>query len=131
MRPGMQAGAERKPTKRLEYHVCIKGPAIKSCYGCKHSFAECYTRPPKDVIIRRFINRRYIDKNTGLLVQSPKISAAYFHLNMNCLRKDTPSVNTKDIYVHDEVWPLLTEERLARLRTFGLNLAPDVEYTGL
>jgi len=65
------------------------------------------------------MNRRYKDKKTGLVTQSSRVSAAYFHLNMDCVRKVMPHVNLKDLFVHNEVWPHLSRERkqIAEIRT--------------
>ena len=119
-----QNSRQQKET-RHGYHLWMKRPAVKSCYGCKQTFADCYSKPPKDVIIRRFMMRQYKDKKTGLVTKSSKVSAAYFHLNMDCIRKVTPRVNMKDLFIHDEVWPHLNQERLTRLQKLGLQLFPN------
>ena len=51
------------------YHLWLKRPAVKTCYGCKQRFAQCYNRPPKDIIIRRFMHRRYTDHAGGAAEQ--------------------------------------------------------------
>ena len=117
---------EERTSAHLGYHLCLKGAAVKSCYGCKQSFAQCYSQPPKDIIVRRFVQRQYKDMKTGLMMKSRK-SAAYFHLNINCLRKVTAHVNVKDVFVHDEMWPHLTGQRRARVKEFGLDIFGDVE----
>jgi len=118
------SGRQEKAT-RHGYHLWMKSPAVTWCYGCRRRFADRYSKPPRDVIIRRFMNRRYEDKKTGIVKKSSKVSATYFHLNMNCVRKVTPCVNIKDLFVHDEVWPHLTGERVSILQKFGLELFPD------
>ena len=111
------------------YHLWLKRPAVKTCYGCKQRFAQCYNRPPKDIIIRRFMHRRYKDHETGTYKRASKSTATYFHLNMDCIRKVTSSSNVKDIIVHDEVWPLLFGERVNRLRTFGMYIETEEDST--
>ena len=75
--------------------------------------------------MHRFMQRQYTDKKTGLT--SPVVSAIYFHLNLNCLQKVSHQINASNIFVHEEVWQDLTEERLARLGSFGLDTLQDVE----
>jgi len=124
---GKTGVGKERTSAHLGYHLCIKGAAVKSCYGCKRSFAQCYSKPPKDIIIRRFMQRQYKDGKTGVMMKSPRKSAAYFHMNINCLRKVTPHVNVKDVFVHEEIWPYLTGQRGARVKEFGLDIFGDVE----
>jgi len=111
------------------YHLWLKKPALRTCYGCKQRFAECYSIPPKDIIIRRFMRRAYKDSQTGTTKRATRMSATYFHLNMDCVRKVTSSANVKDIMVHDEVWPLLIGERVSRVQKFGMDIFPEEDST--
>jgi len=111
------------------YHLWLKRPAVKTCYGCKQRFADCYNRPPKDIIIRRFMHRKYTDSHISTIKRARKSSAAYFHLNMDCIRKVTSSANVTDIVVHDEVWSLLLGKHVSRLQDFGMDILPDEDST--
>ena len=103
---------------------------MKSCYGCRKRFAECYNRPPRDIIIRRLMHENYRGVHVGgTIKKSRKSSAAYFHLDMDCIRKVTASANVTDIVVHEEVWSLLFGERIRRLQEFGMDILPDEDST--
>ena len=86
-----------------------------------------YSKAPRDVIIRKFLYRTYTDRITGVKKKSSTKSAAYFHLNMDCVRKVAPAANIRDIMVHDEVRPILVgdEDRQSVLRTFGIEMCTD------
>jgi len=128
-RSAHRPSGQRAAAKSL-YHLWLKRPAVKSCYGCKKRFADCYNRPPRDIIIRRLMHGNYTGVNVGgTMKRSRKSSAAYFHLNMDCIRKVTASVNVTDIVVHDEVWSLLFGERICRLHDFGMHILPDEDST--
>lgn len=66
-------------------------PTVQVCYGCGSKFTMKYRKPPHDLILRTYCNRRYTDKS-GLQKVSSKLTAAYCHLKMTCVQKIQPSV---------------------------------------
>ena len=91
---------------------------LKKCYGCGKAFSKKQQKTPNDVIIKNFCNRKYF--KAGKEVLSHNVQAAYFHLNLNCVRKMFPKLETEDIIVHDEQRSKLTEERIFVLLNFGI-----------
>jgi hypothetical protein len=86
-----------KGANKLKFAVVLltKLPGVTVCYGCTSKFAFKYRSSPNDVILRTFCNRRYRDKQ-GVEKASNKITAAYCHLKMECVRKIQPATEVRN-----------------------------------
>jgi len=123
----VSAGPRRDDKRDRGFHLCLKRPAVRTCYGCKRVLAHRYSTPPNDVIVRSYMPRQYTDKNTGVVTQTRTASATYFRLNLNCLRRESPRINARDVFVHDEVLSTLTDGHIETVRAFGLELCPKTD----
>jgi hypothetical protein len=56
----------------------------------------------------------------GERIKSKRLTGAYFHLNMDCIRKYNPHARIADIIVHEEIEQGLNDEQLVVLRKFGV-----------
>lgn len=64
---------------------------LKKCYGCGKVFCTMYTKPPRNLVLKHFCHRKYLNKD-GVEVTSKQLQTAYFHLNLNCTRKCKPDM---------------------------------------
>ena len=105
------------------FHVILFGSVtnLKRCYGCKSEFKDKYKSEPYDVILKHYCYRRYKDKS-GNYVLSNHLQAAYFHLNLDCARKQAPHMELENIIVHHEVRSVLSKEQKQVLIKFGVVL---------
>jgi hypothetical protein len=82
---------------------------LKKCYGCGGIFKPVNKKPPKDLILKHFCNRRYKNKD-GVEVVAPIRQAAYCHLQLDCARKVVATMEIADIVIHDDVRQKLTQK---------------------
>ena len=110
--PVMPSSRGRQP-----FHLVLIGSVIniKRCYGCGVEFKNKHRNEPNDLILKQYCHRRYKDK-TGAYIFSKNLQAAYYHLNLDCARKQEPEMELKDILVHKEVSCLLTNGHKEVLR---------------
>jgi hypothetical protein len=94
---------------------------LKVCYGCKKQFADKYKKKPHNIILKHFCRRSYKDKE-GVTKQSKTLQAAYFHLNMDCVRKVVPHAEVTDVIVHEEIKRRLTEGHKKFIQQFGIHI---------
>lgn len=92
---------------------------LKKCYGCGKVFRTMYTKPPRNLVLKHFCHRKYLNKD-GVEVTSKQLQAAYFHLNLNCTRKCKPDMEVCDIVIHNETMELLTAKHKDLLKQFGV-----------
>lgn len=104
------------------FHLTLFGVAknVKKCYGCGKAFTRLHLKP-HDLILKHFCHRQYRNKD-GIEVVSPLSQAAYFHLNLDCVRKKESNMEQEDIIVHNEVRQQLTDKHKQLLARFGLKL---------
>ena len=65
-------------------------------------------------------NKKLKQKNKE--TKTKNLQAAYFHLNINCIRKVVPNMELRHIVVNDGVKEHLSDEQKMVLRKFGLNI---------
>jgi hypothetical protein len=53
---------------------------------------------------------------------SHQLQAAYFHLNLNCIRKVLPEMELEHIIIHAEVVATLDDGQRRVLKKFGLTI---------
>jgi hypothetical protein len=112
---------QNKPGKPI-FHVVLYGTVqnLKRCYGCNKVFLGKHKKPPNDLLLKYFCHRQYINSQ-GVASTASYMSAAYFHLNLNCTRIKVPSMELGNITVHDEVRKMLSEDHKEVLKKFGLS----------
>ena len=103
---------KRQPFQVIQFSSVTN---VKRCYGCGIGFAEKYKHEPNDLILKYYCHRRYKDSN-GNFVLSINLQGAYFHLKLDCARKQDPLMDLKDIIVHSEVVGCLSAGHKALLR---------------
>ena len=110
-------------SERLHFHLAFYHMVLnlKRCYGCKKEFSDRNKKPPNDVIIKHFCHRVYKNAN-GVETITKNLQAAYFHLNLNCIRKVVPNMELRHILINDDVKEHLSVEHKMVLRKFGLNI---------
>ena len=72
------------------------------------------------MVLQLFCKRKYV--KDGEEQTSKNLQAAYFHMNLNCIRKIEPDIETDVILVHHEVRKLLTAKNVELARKFGINI---------
>ena len=115
------AEISKKKTKTvLRLKIFSQVTNLKKCYGCNKNFSKIYKKEPKDMVLQLFCKRKYV--KDGKERTSKNLQAAYFHMNLNCIRKIEPDIETDVILVHHEVRKLLTAKHVELARKFGINL---------
>ena len=110
------------PSSKNTCHVVMFGTItnLKKCYGCGSKFSNKHKTAPHNLLLQHFCKRKFIkDKQE---VESHNTQAVYFHLNLNCGRKVLPSLEVKDVIVHDEIRDILTKEQKNVLEKFGISI---------
>jgi len=92
---------------------------LKTCYGCSKEFSDRHKTPPNDVIIKHFCHRVYKNAN-GVYTTTKQLQAAYFHLNLTCIRKVVPHMELRHVIINDDVHEHLSEEHKMILRMIRL-----------
>ena len=95
----------------------LAGYNIKICYGCKSKFASAQREPPNDLIIKLKVKRDRLIRNRW--VAGWKFSWAYFHLDLNCMKLEEPTVEVEDIYIPNDVRAQLTAAHIQLLERKG------------
>jgi hypothetical protein len=114
-----QESSQADPKFHLIFYSTVSN--LKRCYGCQSAFKAIYKRPPHDIIVKHFCHRTY--KNVdGIVTRSKNLQTAYFHMNLNCMRKIVPDMELRDIIIHDDVHLHLSDGHRNVLSKFGLNL---------
>jgi len=101
------------------FHVTLRiaHPMVKKCYGCERAI-KC----GHDILLEHFCHRQFYKKSSGTRCVTPMKTAAYFHLNLQCVRKIKATMELCHVLVHDEVRAKLTADQVQNLKKFGLNL---------
>jgi serine/threonine protein kinase len=117
------ASKQRKQAEKRTFHLVLFGTVknLKKCYGCNNKFVAKHKKPPNDLILKHFCLRQFVN-NEGVTQTASFMSAAYFHLNVNCTRMRVPNMEINDIVVHDEVLTKLSVEHKRILENFGMSL---------
>ena len=110
----------QKSDKR-PFHVTFFASVInlKKCYGCGKNFKEKYKREPYDVILKHYCHRKY--RTPDGKDRMTDLTAAYFHLKMDCARIVQPMTELTDIIINNEVLNALSEGQKSQLRKFGID----------
>lgn len=109
----------------LSFHLKFFGSIInlKVCYGCKKTFKDKHKREPNDMILQYYCHRTFRDKQ-GNIRQSKNLQAAYFHLNLDCVRRVVPRMELSDIIINTDVEQRLTDGHKNVLMKIGLLVRP-------
>ena len=121
-------GKHRPPEKRIKkinytFHLIHFSQVInlRICYGCKREFKAKYKREPNDLILKHYCHRTYRDKK-GVQKLSKDPQATYYHLKLDCTRKEVPTMEIGHIIIHDEIRVHLTDGHRTVLKKFGMNV---------
>ena len=104
-----------------KFQVVFCTPAIKTCYGCHQPFRNKYRREPSNVILKVMCHRAYTNA-LGRRVTSWHRQAAYFHLNLKCLRNYNLQASVDDIVVHNDISCKLSDDHIELLHNFGVSV---------
>ena len=106
------------PSERQPFHLVLFGSIlnVKRCYGCGLEFKNKQKKEPNDLLLKQYCYRRYKDKKSGNYMLTKNLQAAYFHLNLDCARKQEPRMELRDVLLHKEVACLLTDGHKRVLR---------------
>ena len=80
---------------------------ITKCHGCKRTFAARLRKVPNNVILKRADRREFMDTH-GKRRQSTQPQNTYYHLNLDCVRRNYRWAEPSHIVVHEEVRDKLT-----------------------
>ena len=100
--------------------VARKIGLIAKCYGCKEVFRDAMNKVPKDLVFKKLDFREWCDRTTGERRRSKTLVPTYYHLKMDCIRRNYPNTEIEDILVYKEVADSLEESHIAKLRDFGI-----------
>jgi hypothetical protein len=114
------ADTRKVPATKQPFSIHLKVGIIKRCYGCGILFKPIQDTPPNDIILKRLDYREWYDKQTGETKVTNTMVGTYYHLRMDCIRRREPTVQTKDIIMHDEIYEQLTPCHLQKLQMFGI-----------
>ena len=100
-----------RPSKRTmgnrhdehEFEVTFMQGIIRKCYGCGRIFAARYKKPPHDIIRKCSERREYRCQISGEFKQSNTLSYAYYHLNINCVKKRHPRATKDNVFVNGDI----------------------------
>ena len=106
-------------TERETFHIALlsRHQTVKKCYGCEGAIKATH-----DVILQTFCHREYLKRKEGTRAVTAKKTGAYFHLNLNCVRKSMPAMELKDVIVHDKVRSELSDDQMRKLMNFGARM---------
>ncbi|CAC5394962.1 unnamed protein product [Mytilus coruscus] len=112
-----------QPERPLPFHVILCGTIfnLRKCYGCGKDFKNKHKVEPNDLILKHYCYRRYKDKNGNNTV-SRVLQAAYFHLKLDCTRKEVPTMEIDDVIIHEEVANSLSDRHKNTLRKFEITM---------
>ena len=95
----------------------LAGFNIRTCYGCKGRFGAQHRDKPMDLILKLKVKRDRLIK--GKWVPGWKYSWGYFHLDLNCVKLHSPTVEIEDIYLPNDMREQLTPEHIQLLEKKG------------
>ena len=75
----------------------LQGFQISLCYGCKSKFAPALKQSPNDLIVKMQVKRDRLVNKKWIPVW--KKSWAYFHLALECLKREKSILEIEDIYI--------------------------------
>ena len=101
-----------------QYELIFLPANVSKCYGCSQSFAEKYSHPPCNMVMKHKGRRiRGVDTN-GNIRYSSDFQNTYYHLNHEHILKKNPSFDRK-IFIRflrptyrKSMWNILTSHRL-------------------
>lgn len=81
--------------------LCFLEKRVTKCYGCKRSFTNNLRSQPNNIIVRRLVNRERLIR--GEWVPGILKSWGYFHLSLECLRRESPTMELDQVYMPNDV----------------------------
>nr|XP_054759535.1 uncharacterized protein LOC129265580 [Lytechinus pictus] len=108
------------PTTNQPFTVARKIGLIKRCYGCKTNFKDNMCNVPHDIVLKKLDYREWIDPVSGQQQRSRTLVPTYYHLNMDCVRRNFPFTEINDILIHNEVAHMLDDRHKEKLNKFGI-----------
>jgi len=91
------------------------------CYGCLRTFTDKMRKNPKNLILKKMDYRQYTDSN-GTRRRSTVLQNTYYHLNLDCVRRQYPMTELSQIVVHEEIKARMTTQHFNHATKFGLRL---------
>ena len=102
-----------------QYELIFIPANVSKCYGCSQSFAEKYSHPPCNMVMKHKDRRiRGVDTN-GNIRYSSDFQNTYYHLNHEHILKKNPSFDRK-IFIRDRVKTNLSQEHVKYLNKSSL-----------
>ena len=116
----MYGGRVRPVTDRPNPPVAIEMVGfIRKCCGCNSDFKKEEMLAAPDLIFKMLANRPY-ERIRGSGIWQDKEAYAYFHLDMNCLRRHNPVLRLRDCIIYENQWGRLNHAQEQQLENVGL-----------
>ena len=138
--PVLGSGPERRKIRPIKStpefpnqpHIVHSLWNVSKCQGCPKDI-DTTKKAPHDIFFRMKAVRPYQDKATHMW--HDKVSNVYFHLNLGCLNKFDPTLNTEEITMTNEMFYSISDVHFKHLASLGIlkhiigNKGKDLQVT--
>lgn len=107
--------------ERQPFSITFRQGLIKRCQGCKQLFSEKTRTRPHDIILKKLDFKEYTQN--GIWHRSNTLANSYYHLKIDCVRRNFPQTQIKDIIIHDEIMANVDPGHINLLHKFGFHAA--------
>lgn len=103
-----KSSSASSPADQL-FHVTFLAGLVRKCYGCGQEFSQRNRTPPHDIILKTYDYRQYVSPKSKTQKRTVNMQNAYFHLNVDCVRRRYPNFELEHIIIHNEISQQLTD----------------------
>ena len=92
---------------------------VKKCYGCKRQFTNTYRCSPRNLVFKMKAYRDDVPDGAGGFRPPTQPKPAYFHLKLDCLRKEKSIIEEREMIMHHEIYRKLEQGHVDMLKRRG------------